>query len=142
MTSTQSEVKALLDNWLAAIRIKDIDRLMSLYSPDIVYFDLVPPHQITGSAAVRKNFLRWFDSWTSSIGQDAHDVSILPTEEMAAAHLLIRVSGTLKNGSEVDYWVRASVSCQRSDHGWLITHEHISLPVDFPSGRAVMDLVP
>src|SRR5918998_2524365 len=47
MASTQSEVSALLESWSEAIRIKDIDRLMSLYSPDIVYFDLVPGLQYT-----------------------------------------------------------------------------------------------
>ena len=56
MASIQSEVRALLESWSEAARIKDIDRLMSLYSPDIVYFDVV--HQYTGSAAVRGNFLR------------------------------------------------------------------------------------
>jgi hypothetical protein len=37
MASIQSEVRALLESWSEAARIKDIDRLMSLYSPDIVY---------------------------------------------------------------------------------------------------------
>lgn len=105
MASTQTELQALLDSRVEACRAKDIDRLMSLYSPDIVYFDLVPPLQYTGSAAVRGNFLRMFDGFKSSIGQ-----------EIRGLHM--------------------------SDHRWLITHEHISLPVDFESGRAAMDLVP
>jgi hypothetical protein len=42
MATTQSEVRALLDSWSEAIRTKDIDRLMALYAPDIVYFDVVP----------------------------------------------------------------------------------------------------
>ena len=42
MAKTHSEISALLDSQSEAIRIKDIDRLMSLYSPDIVYFDVVP----------------------------------------------------------------------------------------------------
>jgi ketosteroid isomerase-like protein len=41
MVSTESEVRALLDRRSDAMRMKDIDRLMPLYSPDIVYFDLV-----------------------------------------------------------------------------------------------------
>jgi len=58
MASTPSAVRALLDDWSEAIRRMDIDRLMSLYAPDAVYFDLVPPLQIIGSVAVRANFLR------------------------------------------------------------------------------------
>ena len=58
MASTQTELQALLDSRVEACRAKDIDRLMSLYSPNIVYFDCVPPLHFTGSDAVRRNFLR------------------------------------------------------------------------------------
>ena len=36
---------------------------MALYSPGIVYYDAVPPLQFTGSADVRRNFIRWFDEY-------------------------------------------------------------------------------
>lgn len=142
MVSTQSEVRALLDSRSEAIWLKDIDRLMSFYSPGIVYFDVVPPLQYVGSAALRDRFLHWFDGFKGSIGQEIHDLTILAAEDVAVASMLIRSSGTLMNGQEVGLWVRATTSCQRSNHGWLITHEHISLPVDFESGSAARDLVP
>jgi uncharacterized protein (TIGR02246 family) len=142
MDSTQSEVRALLDRWSEAIRAKDVERLMSLYAPDIVYFDVVPPLHSTGFAAVQRNFLRWFAAWQSAIGQKIRDLTISASGDIAVAHMLLRTSGTLKNGREVGYWVRATVCCQRSDHRWVITHEHISLPVDIASGRPAMDLVP
>ena len=142
MASPQSEVRALLDRWSEAARNKDIDRLMALYAPDIVYFDVVPPLQFTGSAAVRGNFVRWFDGWQSAIGLEIRDLRILAGEDIATAFMLLRASGTLKNGRDVDYWVRATVGCQRADHRWLIAHEHVSLPVDVASGRAAMALMP
>ena len=142
MTSTESEVKALLDSQFEAMRMKDIDQLMSLYSADIVYFDLVPPLQYVGSAALRRRFLEWFEAWKSSIGMEIRDLTIVAGGDIAAAHMLLRASGTLKNGHEVSYWVRATVCCQRSNQQWLITHEHISLPVDPRSWSAAIDLVP
>ena len=142
MDSTQPEIRALLDSWSEAARIKDIDRLMSLYAPDITYFDVVPPLQFTGSDPVRRNFLRWFDSYASSIGMETRDLRILVSGDVAFAHMLHRTSGTLKNGREVGYWVRATVCCQRSNQQWLITHEHISLPVDPGTWSAAMNLVP
>jgi ketosteroid isomerase-like protein len=142
MASTESEIRTLLERWSEAAGAKDIDRLMSLYSPDIVYFDVVPPLQYAGSAAVRANFLRWFDGFESSIGQGIGDSQILVSGEVAVAYMLIRASGTRKDGREVSYWVRATVCCKRSGDKWLITHEHISLPFDFEKGRAAMDLVP
>jgi uncharacterized protein (TIGR02246 family) len=140
--STQSEVKALLDRWSEACRTKDIDRLISLYAPDITYFDVVPPLQYTGLDAIRRNFLRWFDGWESAIGVEIRDLNILMSGDVATAYLLHRTSGTLKNGREVGYWVRATLCCQRSNQGWLITHEHISVPVDPTTRSAVMDIVP
>jgi ketosteroid isomerase-like protein len=56
MTSTQSEIRAFLDNRSEAISTGDLDRLMSFYSPDIVYFDIVPPLQYVGSVALRERF--------------------------------------------------------------------------------------
>jgi ketosteroid isomerase-like protein len=142
MASTESEIRTLLESWSQAARAKDIDRLMSLYSPDIVYFDVVPPLQYAGSDAVRANFLRWFGGFESSIGQEIGDSHILVSGDIAFAYMLIRASGTLKDGREVGYWVRATVCCKRSHHGWLITHEHISLPFDFERGSVAIDLVP
>jgi ketosteroid isomerase-like protein len=139
---TQSEVRTLLDSRSEAIWIKDIDQLMSHYSPDIIYFDLVPPLQYVGSAALRGRFLEWFDGYKGGIGQEIRDLNIVASGHIAVASMLIRSGGTLKNGQEVGLWVRATSCCQRSNHTWLITHEHISLPVDLRSGRAAMDLVP
>jgi ketosteroid isomerase-like protein len=142
MDSMQADVKAVIDRRSEAIRTKDIDRLMSVYAPDIVYFDLVPPLRYVGEAALQRRFLEWFDGWKSSIRQDVHDLQIAGSGDVAAAHMLVRAGGVRKDGQDVGFWVRASNCFQRYDRGWLITHEHISLPVDIRSGAAAMDLVP
>jgi ketosteroid isomerase-like protein len=142
MTSTHSEIRALLERRSDAVWNKDIDRLMSFYSPDTVYFDIVPGLQYTGSAALRRRFLEWFENFEGPIGQEVRDLHISAGGDVAVAYMLIRASGTLKNGREVGYWVRVTSAGQRSDGRWLITHEHVSLPVDMGSGRAVTDLVP
>lgn len=142
MTSSETEVKALLEGWSGATRARDIDRLLSLYATDAIYFDLVAPLRFTGLDEIRHNFLRWFDTWQSAIGMEIRELNILMSGDVAAAFMLHRTSGTLKDGREVDYWVRATVCSQRSDRGWLIKHEHISVPVDLKSGRVIRDAVP
>jgi ketosteroid isomerase-like protein len=97
---------------------------------------------LTGAEAVRRNFLRWFEGYASSIGQEVRDSSLLLGGDVAIAYMLIRTSGTLKTGREVGYWVRATLGCQRSDRGWVIAHEHISVPVDLASGKAETNLAP
>ena len=142
MASTESEIRALFERQSEAIRTRDIERLMSVFSPDVVYFDVVPPLQYAGAAALRSRFLGWFDRWHTGIGQEIRDLRISASGEIAATHMLVRASGTLKNGREVGYWVRATDCCQRSSRGWLITHEHVSVPVDFEHGTVALDLVP
>ena len=142
MASTQSEIRALLDSRSEAIGTKDIDRLMSFYSPDIVYFDLVPGLRYTGSGALRDRFSEWFDAYEGSIGQEIRELNTLASGDIAVAHMLIRASGTVRNGREVGFWVRATSCCQRSNDGWLITHVHISVPVDPQSWSAAVNLVP
>jgi ketosteroid isomerase-like protein len=142
MLSSQSQVKELLDSQVAAMRAKDIDRLMSFYSPDIVYFDVVPPLQYVGSAALRDRFLKWFDGFEGPMGMDVRDLRIVESGDVAIAYWFSRASGTLKNGRAVGSWVRVTNVCRRSNDRWFVTHEHVSVPVDFASGTAAMDLVP
>jgi ketosteroid isomerase-like protein len=138
----ESEIRTLVDSRSEAIRMKDIDRLMSHYSLDIVYFDAVPPLQYVGSAVLRDRFLQWFDGYKSGIEQDVRDLHIVASGDIAVAFMLIRAGGTLKNGNEFESWVRATSCCKRSGLAWLITHEHVSVPVDPSGGSAAVDLVP
>jgi ketosteroid isomerase-like protein len=55
---------------------------------------------------------------------------------------LARLSGTLKNGTRSGYWVRWTTFLRRIDGQWLIVHDQISVPTDFATGRALLDLRP
>jgi ketosteroid isomerase-like protein len=135
-----SEVQALLDCRVEACRAKDIDRLMSLYADECVYFDVVPPLQFTGSSAIRRNFVRWFDEYAGRIGLETSDLHVVVNGEVAFAHMLHRDRGN-RNLPDSGVWLRSTVCCQRTQKRWLITHEHISLPID-KSGMVVIDLEP
>ena len=67
MIATQYDLKALFDDQTEAIRNRDVDRLMSLYAPDILYFDVVPPLRYAGTTALRRRFQQWFDAYKGSL---------------------------------------------------------------------------
>jgi ketosteroid isomerase-like protein len=137
MTSSNSEIQALLDNRVAACQAKDIDRLMSLYSPDIVYYDVVPPLRFTGPDEVRRNFLRWFDEYDGPIGLETQELDVAVCGDLAFARMLHLDSGTRKQGvPEGAVWLRSTVCCRRSNGKWLIAHEHISLPLGWAEAAA------
>lgn len=63
--------------------------------------------------------------------------------DVAFAHSLNRLSGTLRNGTRTTgFWVRATM-CFRKLHGaWLIAHDQVSVPLDLTTGAALMNLQP
>ena len=138
----RTDVTAVLDSRVEACRARDIDRLMSLYSPDIVYFDIIPPHQFVGADAVRANFLRWFAEYQGDIGLETHELGLAVSGDVALAHMLHPDSGTRRNGRDVVVWVRATVCLQRVGGEWSITHEHISFPINPQEWSAVVDATP
>ena len=142
MTSTRSEVEALLERQRDAIQAKDLDRLMSLYSDRIVYFDVVPPLHYVGAPALRGRFSTWFDGYRGALHMEVRELDISAAGDMAVAHWLSKVAGTLVSGRDVGSWVRATSCLERTGGTLLITHEHISLPVEPSSGRAAADLQP
>ncbi|MET9952959.1 nuclear transport factor 2 family protein [Streptomyces sp. NPDC006339] len=131
MTTHETEIRALLASRADAQRTKDIDRLMSFYAPDAVYYDVVPPLRFTGTDEIRRNFLRWFDGYVGPIGLETHDLTLAAGADTAFAHMLHLDSGERKGGLQASIWVRESVCLRRSEDGtWSITHEHISIPLD------------
>ncbi|MGV0743778.1 YybH family protein [Mycolicibacterium sp. XJ870] len=145
--TVQAEVRKLLDSRVEACRAKDIDRLMSLYSADIVYFDCVPPLQgFHGSEAVRRNFLRWFDEYEGPIGLETRDLNVSTDGDVAFASMLNLDKGNVhfERAGIVEAWLRSTVCCRRSDDGWQITHEHVSWPFEFnrQGGNVVMKPAP
>jgi ketosteroid isomerase-like protein len=138
----QDAFMATLESRVEACRTKDIDRLMSLYSPDIVYYDVVLPHQFVGADAVRSNFLRWFAEYQGDIGLETHDLGVAVNGNVGFAHMLHADSGTRRGGQDMVVWLRATVCAQRIDDRWQITHEHVSFPVNPDDWSAVVDSPP
>src|SRR6185503_6173495 len=98
MTSMRSEVEKLLAKQRGAIEAKDLDGLMSLYAAEVVYYDVVPPLQYVGAAALRGRFSTWFDGYRGGLSMEVRELRIWADGEMAVAHWLSKVGGTLKDG--------------------------------------------
>ena len=71
-----------------------------------------------------------------------HPTDFSPESDIAFAHALNHVHGTLPNGHTTDLWVRWTACFQQVNGIWLITHDHVSVPADLKQGKAVLDLTP
>jgi ketosteroid isomerase-like protein len=141
-TTDEAQIRLLLGAWVSALRVKDIDKILSLYSPEVVTFDVVPPLQYVGTQTYGKSFRRMFNAFRGPIDFETRDLCIAVGTDVAFSHSLVRTVGTTNSGHKTDRWLRRTVCFHKVSGKWLITHEHVSLPVDPESGNAVQDLQP
>lgn len=138
----EEKIRQMIDEWVSAVKDKDIDGLMALYSPDVVVYDVPTPLQQRGADAHRQNFEEWFASMPGRTTSAIRDLRIVAGENIAFAHCLNHISNAPPDGkTPVDNWVRFTVCFEKRDGEWKATHEHISMPID-ESGRGATNLKP
>lgn len=138
----EAQIRECLESWARALRAKDVDRVMSHYTPDFLSFDLAPPLQHVG-AVNRQGFEEWFRTFRGPIGLEIRDLSITASEDVAFSHSLNRISGARTTEEDTDVWVRATVCFRKIGGRWLVAHEHSSVPFYMDgSYRAAVDLAP
>ena len=135
----EGQVRECLNKWTRALHGKDLGALMALYAPDTVAFDLMPPSQVDASH-YRKNLERWLGSMSSPIEYEIHDLRIVAAGDVAFSHNLGHVKATRTNGEKADYWVRTTVGFRKHEGRWLVVHDHVSMPFDMDTGKAIREL--
>lgn len=137
-----NEIKKVIEAGVEALRAKDIDKVMSMYAPELVSFDIVPPLQYVGADVYRKHWGEALSAFPGPIDYEVRDLSITVGDDVAFAHSFNRLSGTMKNGQKVGNWLRWTACFQKINGKWLIAHMQASVPVNLETGKAVLDLQP
>jgi ketosteroid isomerase-like protein len=101
-TANEAAIRELIDRFAKAIRAKDVNGVMSVFAPEIVSFDIVPPLQAVGTETFVKHWQEFFESYQNSIHVEFPDLSITAGDDVAFSYCLHRVKGTLKNGQQAD----------------------------------------
>jgi uncharacterized protein (TIGR02246 family) len=137
----QADIKALEDHFTTAFNAKDSNAVMAVYVPDqsLIVFDASVPRQYTGAPAYKKD---WDDFWTMFPGPvnfSLSDLDITVGGNVAYSHSIQHVSMTDKKGKKMDLTVRVTDGYKKINGQWLISHEHVSVPVDFSTMKPDLD---
>jgi ketosteroid isomerase-like protein len=137
------DIRQRIDTLAGAIRALDLEAVMSIYTTDVVSFDIEPPLQHVGAEAKRKNWERVFAVYEHPLGYEIRGLTITVRDDVAFAHSLNRLSGTLKSGTvTAGFWVRATMCFRKVNGHWFIAHDHASAPLDPMTGAALLNLEP
>jgi uncharacterized protein (TIGR02246 family) len=141
-TKNEAAIRELIDRFAKAFRDKDVKGCMSVFAPEIVSFDILPPLQAVGAESFVKHWHEFFESYQGPIHAEFPDVKIAAGDDVAFSYCLHRIAGTLKTGHKTDFWLRWTAGWRKTNGQWLIIHEQVSVPVDFGSGEAMLNLKP
>jgi uncharacterized protein (TIGR02246 family) len=136
----QADIKKLIEEQVKAICAKDVERIMKNYAPDVTAFDVKPPTQIRGVEAWRRTWAECLPYFPQTFGIEMRDVEIDVSGDLAYSHWIQRFTGPEKHHPAQQMWLRITGCYKRSGGAWRIVHEHVSVPFDPMSGKAVLTL--
>jgi ketosteroid isomerase-like protein len=110
---------------------------MKVYVSDdsLFVFDVSPPRQYVGAAAYRKDWEDFLSDIDGPLKFGITDLAVTVDGNIGYSHSIQTVSGTNKRGDEVDLTVRVTDAYRKIDGHWLVTMEHVSVPVDLATGE-------
>jgi len=125
-TGDHDDIRALLEEWMRALRDKDADGIINCQSATVRQFGLAPPLQETGND--KAGLQAWFDTWDGPLEFHVRDTDLRPGGDIAWCSALAWLGGTKKDGEKNGFWFRLTVAFSREDGRWLIAHIHESVP--------------
>ncbi len=133
----EAAIRSLEQNFAAAVRAKDINRIMAGYErgPKLVFFDVVPRPVHTGWDAYRKDWQAFLATFQGPVTFEINGLDITVGGSFAYGFSFQHVAGTSVDGTAKDYTVRVTDVYRKTGGKWLIVQEHVSVPVDLKTGK-------
>ena len=141
----EAEIRALEQRFAAAVKAKDVDKIMQTYVADesLFVFDVVPPRQYVGAKAYRKDWEDFLVAYPGPIDTfEVNDLGVVSGGNLAFSHSIQHLVLTDKDGKKVDLTARVTDGYRKINGKWLIVHEHVSVPVDINTGKADLSAKP
>jgi len=133
--TVEHEIRGWIDSWTKAFSAKDVDRVMELYTDDVVAYDIVPPLQYVGKPAYRADYQQFFAQYEDDLRVEVRDLRVGASGELGFATGLEMIHGTLKHGQKSNTWVRFTSLFRKVNGQWLDFHDHVSVPADIELSR-------
>ncbi len=142
---SDEEKKIILEKreqWRQTFESKSVDNIMKYYASDILSYDLMAPIQFEGESMWRDNWVSFFNTFKGGIQLTFEDLTVFQSGDLATIRGLTRLQGETATGQNIDMWTRETNVMRKINGEWLIVHDHVSVPMDFVTGKALIDLKP
>jgi len=137
-SNDEEAIRALHQRYVAAVKTRNINMIMSVYIPDesLFVFDAIPPRQYVGARAYRKDFEEFLALFPGPVDVEVADLAVTAAGTLGFSHHIETWVVTDKNGKRSKFVFRVTDVYRKANGKWLIIHEHVSWPVDPATGKA------
>ena len=121
------EVRALIEQWAAAVHDGDLDVVLADHANDIVMFDVPPPQEgVRGIDAYRGTWPSFFEWQRKGASFEIVELVVTAGDDVAFAHALLRCGTPEELQQEPDKRLRLTIGLRRESGRWVVAHEHHS----------------
>ena len=138
----RAAIERVIAKMSQAIRNKDVEAMLELCTPDFITFDLVAPIQHQGADAIRRLWARTLEAFDGPIQYELQWMEIDVAGEVAFSRGLGHFKAKTTGGKVLDNWLRFTHGFRKVDGEWKVAHEHVSVPFDMETGKALLELRP
>ncbi|WP_445116489.1 YybH family protein [Acinetobacter sp. WZC-1] len=130
-----AEVLQQIQRWDRAIAGKHIDDLMHQCADDIRMFDV--SSQLSGAVQYKTAWEKFSPYFNDNMQIIRRDAKLYAEEGLAILHCFSRVEDGDGQGELQMPWCRTTLCLHRKEGQWQVIHQHISIPVDMLTGKAI-----
>jgi len=136
-SADEAQIRQKMEEHVKALCKIDLKGVMSFYAPYILSFDVEGTY--VGVEEKKEAWTKIFSMIEPPLKYEIDELSITAGADVAFASCYNRLLGKLKNGQQIDSRVRYTACFRKYEGGWLIAHEHVSMPIHFENNKAVPD---
>jgi uncharacterized protein (TIGR02246 family) len=124
--AAETEIRALIERWAAAVRAGDLDAVLAGHAEDIVMFDVPPPNEVRGIEAYRDTWPPFFGWLKRGAAFEIVSLDVTAGDDVAFAIALLRCGTEEELQKDPDNRLRLTVGLRKEGGRWVVSHEHHS----------------
>jgi ketosteroid isomerase-like protein len=106
-----------------------MDAVLADHAPDIVMFDVPPPHDgVRGIEAYRETWPEFFTWQARGASFELVELDVTAGEDVAFARALLRCGTQEELTAKPESRLRLTLGLRRQGGRWVVAHEHHSFP--------------
>ncbi|ULE31475.1 YybH family protein [Mycobacterium sp. IDR2000157661] len=125
--SDEAAIRELIAKWTDAVHTGDLSAVLADHDPDIVMFDVPPPHRGNrGLEQYRQSWPPFFEWQRQGAVFEIEELQVTTGTDVAFAWTLLRCGKPVDLAADPDNRLRLTIGLRKRDGRWVVTHEHHS----------------